>query len=167
MSQAGGSLDINSPTAGAAGDVLGGGSSLGPTPAMTLGGLLGGDPNALGASGSPLGPTAAAPPGSVTTDPSGGGLMANLAKLKDTMSLFGSTPEEREKNAKAFAAMVKDVGSLGQNLQSSTLLQRLFRHGLKAPIADIGGGQPTAGVSPIPRSFDPSIALMQRNYSFK
>ena len=88
------------------------------------------------------------------------GMMGMLAGLKDMSSFaikLGDTPEEREKNAKAFAAAVKDIGSLTANLSESTLMQSMMKN-MGGPAYLDTGASPSGGVAAIPKTFDPSLA---------
>jgi len=87
-----------------------------------------------------------------------GGLSGALDKVKSFTDFLGDTPEEREKNAQRFAALVKDVGNMGKNISESTLMQRMMKESMKRPMAALGGGEPAGGVSPIPKTFDPATA---------
>jgi len=90
------------------------------------------------------------------------GMLGMLASGYDKMQGFsqflGDTPEERVTNAKAFAAMVKDVGSLGKTMSDSTLMQRMLKDSTRG-ITSIGGGEgPSGGIAAIPKTFDPTMA---------
>jgi hypothetical protein len=87
----------------------------------------------------------------------------NLSIMQRFANLLGKDPKERAENAKVFAAMVKDVGSLGANMQQSTLMKRMMTEQMRAPLAIMGGGQASGGVGAIPRSFDPGEAAASMN----
>lgn len=100
-------------------------------------------------------------PGSAARTGQSGILGAGAGAL-DTMRSFamklGKTPEEREKNAKAFAALVKDVGSMASTMSESSLMQRMMEHSMSGPTFLDTGTAPSGGVASIPKTFDPSVA---------
>jgi hypothetical protein len=86
------------------------------------------------------------------------GALGGLKKMTDFASFLGDTPEERADNAKKFAALVKDVGNTVKDVGDSTLMQRMMKEQMGGA-QFIGEGQsPSGGISPIPRTFDPSAA---------
>lgn len=87
-----------------------------------------------------------------------GGLQGGFDKMQDFASFLGDTPEERENNAKKFAALVKDIGNMGQSVSDSTLMQRMMKHAGGGPTAIMEGQGPSGGISAIPRTFDPATA---------
>lgn len=104
-------------------------------------------------------------PGDPSSDPTHPDhpLQKNLSIMQRMANLLGDTPEERTKNAKQFAAMVKDVGSMGASMQQGTLMKRMMKEQMRMPMAVMGGGGPTGGVAAIPRSFDPGEAAASMN----
>src|SRR4029077_8203569 len=105
--------------------------------------------------GTPLGP---GPAGGVDAQSATQNMQDNTGLLSKVSNLFGKDQKEREKNAKAFAALVKDVGDATKTLGSSTLMQRMMTEQMRAPMAIVGGGGASGGVAAIPRSFDPGAA---------
>ena len=88
-------------------------------------------------------------PGAPVPDPNAstmGNLMAGFKKFQDFSQILGDTPEERSDNAKRFAALVKDIGNVGKDLQESTLMERMMKAGTK-PFATIPGGSASGGVT--------------------
>ena len=82
---------------------------------------------------------------------------ASLATaMKGIQNMLGKTPEERERNAKALAAGVKDINSLVGSISETTLLQRM----MEAQGSGLGfvSGNPGSAVAEIPRSFTPASA---------
>jgi hypothetical protein len=104
-------------------------------------------------------------PGDPSSDPTHPDhpLQQNLSLMQRFANLLGATPEERTKNAKQFAAMVKDVGSMGASMQQGTLMKRMMKEQMRMPMAVMGGGGPAGGVAAIPRSFDPGEAAASMN----
>jgi len=86
------------------------------------------------------------------------GILGGFKKLNDMASFMGDTPEEREKNSKAFAALVKDVGSSVTDISESTLMQRMMKESMGGPAYLDSGASPSGGVAAIPKTFDPSLA---------
>jgi hypothetical protein len=84
-------------------------------------------------------------------------LKDNLGLMQKFTNLLGKTPEEREKNSKIFAALVKDLGNVGKSITDSTLMQRMMseQSGGMAMLDQGGqGGMPAA----IPRTdYGPGI----------
>jgi hypothetical protein len=87
-----------------------------------------------------------------------GGLAKGLDKIQGFSSFLGDTQEERENNAKKFAALVKDIGNVGTDVMESTLMQRMMKEGSGGPSYISEGQSPSGGVSAIPRTFDPATA---------
>ena len=89
-------------------------------------------------------------------DTGGGGMGGLGAAMTGIQNMLGKTPEEREKNAKALAAGVKDINGLVGTISETTLLQRM----MEAQGAGLGfvSGSPGASVGDIPRSFTPASA---------
>jgi hypothetical protein len=87
-----------------------------------------------------------------------GGLSKGLDKIKGMASFLGDTQEERENNAKKFAALVKDIGNVGKDVADSTLMQRMMKEQMGGPAYISEGASPSGGVSAIPRTFDPATA---------
>jgi hypothetical protein len=75
----------------------------------------------------------------------------NLGIMQKFTNLLGKTPEEREKNAKIFAALVKDLGNVGKSLTDSTLMQRMMSEQMGG-IQPMGEGGPGGMPAAIPRS---------------
>lgn len=96
-------------------------------------------------------------PGDTTPGTGFLGMLEGLKNLNGFAMKLGDTPEEREKNAKAFASAVKDVGSLTANLSESTLMQQMMKN-MGGPSYLDTGTSPSGGVAAIPKTFDPSMA---------
>ena len=67
----------------------------------------------------------------------GGGLSTIFSGIQN---MLGSTPDEREKNAKALAGGVKDINSLVDNISQTTLLRRM----MEAQSRGVGFADPNA-----------------------
>src|SRR5262245_22756011 len=79
-------------------------------------------------------------------------LKENLSTMQKFTNLLGKDPKEREKNAKIFAALVKDLGNVGAGLAQSTLMQRMMEEQMNSPTY-IPGGQASGGVGALPTTF--------------
>jgi hypothetical protein len=110
------------------------GQMLGSTGTTAEGPLQSSDPS-MGASAG-MGPGAP-----VTTGQSGilGALASGFNKLGDITSFLGDNKDEIQKNAKALAALTKDIGAAHQTMLDSTLMRRMIQHGMAAPLAVFGG----------------------------
>lgn len=97
-------------------------------------------------------------PGETTPGSGLMGVLSGFKKLTDFAGFLGDTPEEREKNAKQFAALVKDVGGAVNDMGDSTLMQRMMKASMSGPQYLNDGSSPSGGVAAIPRTFDPSLA---------
>jgi len=87
------------------------------------------------------------------------GLLGGFKKMADFSSFLGDDPEEREQNAKAFAALVKDVGASVNDMTESTLMQRMMKEAMGGGGGHLSSGTgPSGGVAAIPKTFDPSLA---------
>lgn len=108
--------------------------------------------------GQEVGPSSGGTP--LGEGPAGGGPpgVAGLSKMQKFAEFLGSTPEEREKNAKAFAAMVKDIGNIGRTMSESSLMQRMMSEQMGGAAYIGEGTSPSGGIAAIPRTFDPSQA---------
>jgi hypothetical protein len=71
---------------------------------------------------------------------------------------LGDDPDEREKNAKAFAALAKDIGGIGRTMSESSIMQRMMKEQMGGSATMIPGGSPAGGIAAIPRTFDPGQA---------
>jgi hypothetical protein len=79
------------------------------------------------------------------------GMMNSMANM------LGKTKEERTTNAKALAAVVKDLGSLATTASETTLLQRMMEaQGSGIGFVSAPGSGP--GIGDVPRSFSPAAA---------
>lgn len=79
-------------------------------------------------------------------------LKENLSTMQKFTNLLGKDPKEREKNAKIFAALVKDLGNVGAGLAQSTLMQRMMEEQMNSPVY-LPGGQASGGVGALPTTF--------------
>jgi hypothetical protein len=86
----------------------------------------------------------------VVNVPQYGGMMNSMANM------LGKTREERTTNAKALAAVVKDISSLASTASETTLLQRM----MEAQSNGLGFATPapTQGIQEVPRTFSPAAA---------
>jgi hypothetical protein len=87
-----------------------------------------------------------------------GGLSKGLDKIKGFASFLGDSQDERENNAKKFAALVKDIGNMGKDMADSTLMQRLMKESMSGPAYMSEGQAPSGGIAAIPPTFDPATA---------
>jgi hypothetical protein len=94
--------------------------------------------------------TGAAATQDVVGVPQFGGVMNGL------QNMLGKTRDERVTNAKALAAVVKDVSSLATTASETTLLQRM----MEAQSNGLGFAtpSPTSGISEPPRTFSAAAA---------
>lgn len=144
------------------GQMLGGAAGLGGAAAGAAGAA-----GAGGAAGAPAGEPSFAydtssgayirSEGPPPADPAAA-VKGNMGIMQKFAGMLGDTPEERAKNATKFAALVKDVGSIGRTLQDSTLMQRMMKEQMSGGGTIIPGASPSGGVASIPRSFDPGQA---------
>jgi hypothetical protein len=90
-------------------------------------------------------------------------LSSNMQNMQGMASFLGDTPEERTKNARAFADMVQQLGKMGSTVAQSTIMQRMMKHQIR-PIAELNTGQQSGGVSSIPSgmSADDTSPIMSR-----
>jgi hypothetical protein len=90
-------------------------------------------------------------------------MLKGAGTLNSFASILGKTPEEREANAKAFAALTKDVGNAVKDMSESTLMQRMMEHSMSGPSYLDTGTSPSGGVAAIPKTFDPAMAAQIMN----
>ena len=114
-------------------------------------------------------PAGVAAVGSTVTSPSGtydvmqggpsvpvdGGGMS--AVMRGMQNMLGKTPEERETNAKALSAAVRDINGLVGTMSETTLLQRMME-AQGSGMGFVEGSPGSAAGAEIPRSFTPSSA---------
>jgi hypothetical protein len=120
-------------------------TDVGYTPAGPVGAVSG-----PSSGGTPAGP---GPAGGTP-----GTFVNNVGFLQRVGKFFGDTQEEREKNAKAFAALTKDLGGIGRTMSESSLMQRMMKEQMAGEATMIPGGSPAGGIAAIPRTFDPGTA---------
>jgi len=82
---------------------------------------------------------------------------AGMQHLNNMAMSMGDTPQERTANARAFASLVDQLGKMGDQINKSTILQRLMKGRIR-PIAAMGAGQASGGVAGIPATFQPQVA---------
>jgi len=97
-------------------------------------------------SAAPATPQGIIPPSQGTAVNPGENLKQNLGFMQKFANLLGKDPDERAKNAKVFAAMVKDLGNVGKAMSDSTLMQRMMSEQMNAPqMLEGGGAAPNVG----------------------
>jgi hypothetical protein len=109
-----------------------------------------GTPTAESSGGTPAGP---GPAGGITPT-----FAKNLSLTQRFAEMLGKTPEERERNAKAFAALTKDISGITRTMSESSLMQRMMQEQMGGAGELIPGASPSGGIAAIPRTFDPGQA---------
>jgi hypothetical protein len=95
--------------------------------------------------------------GTVGMDPSAmQNMAANMQDLNQMAMWMGDTPDERTKNAQAFASLVGQLGKMGKDVAGSTIMQRIMKGRIRPidTMAPPGAG----GVAQLPSTLPPDIA---------
>jgi hypothetical protein len=140
------------------GSMLSGAGAEGMDPGMA------GMSTASGPAQTPIG-EGAANPSALNSPEAMANMSGNLQSAWSFANLLGSNPDERTKNARAFASMVQQLGKMGKDVSESTLLQRMMKGRIR-PIAELTSGQQSGGTGPMPEYSGPATAPIMSNTTF-